>query len=261
MAGMPAYLLQAPNPPAPGLPQAPGTPGTIAPPATPGPSTDFPTPRTARELEILKAIREQISSQIENVRSRRGTIARQYENASGANRAGLEQQLRILDQRIAQLELDLDASGRALYRATPGVATQAPGFPGRFPGVGSGQLTAISIVFIVTVLGPLALAMSKALWRRTARPALPPGWNDASHRLERLEQAVDTIAVEMERVSEGQRFITKILTQREGSLATAGGASGTDALNGGQPLPALGAGSPEPIVLQNQRDEVRVRRS
>jgi hypothetical protein len=31
-------------------------------------------------------------------------------------------------------------------------------------------------------------------------------------------------------------------------------------LNGAQPLPALGAGSPDPIVMQ-QREEVRVRRS
>ncbi|MDB4898384.1 MAG: hypothetical protein JWN53_192 [Gemmatimonadetes bacterium] len=33
-------------------------------------------------------------------------------------------------------------------------------------------------------------------------------------RLERIEQAVDAIAVEMERVSEGQRFTTKLLAER-----------------------------------------------
>ena len=63
----------------------------------------------------------------------------------------------------------------------------------------------------------------------------------------------------MERVSEGQRFITKIMTQRDTSGDTA--SPGASALNGGQPLPALGPGAPEPIVVQNQRDEVRVRRS
>jgi hypothetical protein len=49
------------------------------------------------------------------------------------------------------------------------------------------------------------------------------------------------------------------LTQRDasGDAASAGAAG----LNGAQPLPALGPGAPEPIVLQNQRDEVRVRRS
>ena len=33
-------------------------------------------------------------------------------------------------------------------------------------------------------------------------------------RLARLEQAVDSIAVEVERISEGQRFTTRLLTQR-----------------------------------------------
>ncbi|MEO8562986.1 MAG: hypothetical protein ABI601_12970 [bacterium] len=33
-------------------------------------------------------------------------------------------------------------------------------------------------------------------------------------RLVRLEQAVDSIAVEVERISEGQRFLTKLQTER-----------------------------------------------
>jgi hypothetical protein len=33
-------------------------------------------------------------------------------------------------------------------------------------------------------------------------------------RLERIEQAVDTIALELERVGEGQRFVTKLLAER-----------------------------------------------
>ncbi len=36
-------------------------------------------------------------------------------------------------------------------------------------------------------------------------------------RLERIEQAVDAIAIEMERVSEGQRFTTKLLSERSTS--------------------------------------------
>ena len=33
-------------------------------------------------------------------------------------------------------------------------------------------------------------------------------------RFERIEQAVESIAIEMERVSEGQRFVTKLLIDR-----------------------------------------------
>jgi len=33
-------------------------------------------------------------------------------------------------------------------------------------------------------------------------------------RLTRIEEAVDTIAIEMERMGEGQRFVTKLLAER-----------------------------------------------
>jgi hypothetical protein len=38
-------------------------------------------------------------------------------------------------------------------------------------------------------------------------------------RLERIEQAVDAIAVEMERIGEGQRFVTKLLAERPTPIA------------------------------------------
>jgi hypothetical protein len=38
-------------------------------------------------------------------------------------------------------------------------------------------------------------------------------------RLERIEQAVETIAVEMERMGEGQRFVTKLLAGRAPAAA------------------------------------------
>jgi hypothetical protein len=37
-------------------------------------------------------------------------------------------------------------------------------------------------------------------------------------RLIRIEEAVETIAVEMERMGEGQRFVTKLLAERSGQL-------------------------------------------
>ena len=42
--------------------------------------------------------------------------------------------------------------------------------------------------------------------------ALSPSARD--DRIERLQQAVDAIAVELERVGEGQRFVTKLMAER-----------------------------------------------
>ncbi|MDB4874878.1 MAG: hypothetical protein JWM41_1324 [Gemmatimonadetes bacterium] len=39
-------------------------------------------------------------------------------------------------------------------------------------------------------------------------------------RLERVEQSLEAIAVEMERVGEGQRFLTKLLSDRTQALPT-----------------------------------------
>jgi hypothetical protein len=41
--------------------------------------------------------------------------------------------------------------------------------------------------------------------------------HDVSQRLERLDGAIDTIAVEIERISEAQRFTTRLLAERAGS--------------------------------------------
>jgi hypothetical protein len=45
---------------------------------------------------------------------------------------------------------------------------------------------------------------------RRSRELIDP----ADDRLARLEQAVESIAIEVERISEGQRFTTKLLTER-----------------------------------------------
>jgi hypothetical protein len=43
-------------------------------------------------------------------------------------------------------------------------------------------------------------------------------------RLTRLEQATDAIAIEVERVAEGQRYLTKVLAQDPGRALGAGAA-------------------------------------
>ncbi len=61
----------------------------------------------------------------------------------------------------------------------------------------------------------LGIPIIRALSRRFIdRPAPAPVIaGDLTQRLERIEQAVDSIAIEVERISEAQRFTTKLLTQ------------------------------------------------
>lgn len=64
---------------------------------------------------------------------------------------------------------------------------------------------------LVFVGGPIARAFARRMDRKTIVPNVPP---EVMQRLAAIEQAVDTVAVEVERISEGQRFTTKLLTER-----------------------------------------------
>ena len=79
-----------------------------------------------------------------------------------------------------------------------------------------GELAAILGTF--TIMGIVFYPLMRALGRRIegkapAAPALPAA-TDA--RLERMEQAIEAVAVEVERISEAQRFQTKLLAERAG---------------------------------------------
>ena len=67
----------------------------------------------------------------------------------------------------------------------------------------------ISVVVIVIVL-PIVRATVRR-WDRQVTPAgLTP---ELDARLDRIESIVETIAVEVERLSEGQRFTTRLLSE------------------------------------------------
>jgi hypothetical protein len=68
------------------------------------------------------------------------------------------------------------------------------------------------ICIAATVIGvPLAKAFARRIESRPREPVVPP---DVTARLDRMEHAIDAIAIEIERISEGQRFTTKLLSER-----------------------------------------------
>ncbi len=189
-----------------GAPQAPVAHQTVA------------TPLSATDVVALRTRRAELSDQLASAVGRRNALATQIQKADGASRAGLEQRMTQLDQRILQLEADIASTGRQMTSLPSELlaTTQEPMVMGGM--VTSGQLTGISIVGIVFVLAPLAIGSAILRLRRASAartPALPA---EAERRLERIELAVDTIAVEVERISEGQRFVTQLLGRTAESL-------------------------------------------
>jgi len=67
-----------------------------------------------------------------------------------------------------------------------------------------------AMVATIAVGAPLARAFAKRMERESKTKIAP----EVTTRLERIEQAVDAIAIEVERISEGQRFATRLLSEQ-----------------------------------------------
>ena len=200
-------------------------------PATPGSEAfTIAAPRTARDIDALKSRREELSNQLTSVDGRRKKLMDQLRQTTDPTATkGLQDRLALLDNRQLQLETDLAQTGQALSSAAAGMigSTSAPAFYGV---LSSNQVMGLSVLGIIFVLSPLAVGIGRAIFRRSNKPAIPPQViTQTAERLERLESSVDAIAIEIERISEGQRFVTKLLSD-------------------GQAAPMLGSGqrSPEP---------------
>ena len=82
-------------------------------------------------------------------------------------------------------------------------------------------IIAVSSLPIMVIGFPIARAFAR---RMDASPSVPTLSRDLVVRLERMEQAIDSIAIEIERISEGQRFTTKLLSERGTGAAIDGSA-------------------------------------
>jgi len=70
-----------------------------------------------------------------------------------------------------------------------------------------------STVIIIRIGVPLVRSYVR---RREAEPLQTSSISDA--RLARMESALESVAIEIERISEGQRFVTKLLAERDTSV-------------------------------------------
>ena len=79
------------------------------------------------------------------------------------------------------------------------------------------QAVDISIAFFVMVAFIIVgLPIARAWARRMDRRGEPASASELAPRLDRIEQAVEAVAIEVERVSEGQRYTTKAIAELRG---------------------------------------------
>jgi len=209
--------------------------------ATPQIAPGVPSGTPVEVLQGLRAQRSELQDQLEALEDRREEISSQLQEpmVRGADRQGLEARIRDLDGQITGLEQLLAENNLQVARATavPG-AVQPPRAVQRSVLSEDVQLMIGSLTFFLLL--PFVIAYARRLWRRGA-VVVPPVPGEVMERLTRIEQAVDAIAVEVERVGEGQRYVTQMFS--------------------GQPLPrAVGAGSADPLEVKAREASPEFRR-
>ncbi len=165
-------------------------------------------------LRGFQAQRRELRDQLEDLQNRRSNLSGRLHDPQikGADRAGLEQQITNVDARIADLDKQIAVADAQVARASavPGAVVEPPRVVRDGP---PDEVYVLSGMFIVLVLLPISLAIARRIWRRgTAAVASLP--QEVMDRLARLDHAVDSIAVEVERIGEGQRFVTRIISER-----------------------------------------------
>jgi hypothetical protein len=164
--------------------------------------------------------RRELRGQLEQLEDRRSNLVRELADVPAAAEAGLRNRLVEIDERIVELDKAIAAADAqvAAAAAVPGAVSEEPITYTRILGPDPEVLGVVAVVFMLVFLLPLTIAWARRIWRKSPAPAaLPPGVED---RLHRLEAGVDTIALEIERIGEGQRFLTRLMAGERAEALT-----------------------------------------
>lgn len=194
-------------------------------------------PSASAIYEGFKAQRRELNNQLDELQRTRREITSQMEDVSSGSteHKALETRMTDIDSRIANVDkmLASNAAQIAQAAAIPGAVVEPPVFVRSGP---PEDAYIVGTIFMFVFLLPLSIAFARRIWRRSAAvvTSLP---KEITERLSRMEQAVEATAVEVERIGEGQRFLTRLFTEGEGARAIGAGAA--------QPLQRKQTKSPE----------------
>jgi hypothetical protein len=177
------------------------------------------TPSPSAIYQGYKAQRDVLTGQLNDLEGMRRDITGQMEEtpAGSPEHKALEDRLTDVDGRIKAVDQMLGANSMQLAQAAavPGAVVETP--PYRPPGPPD-EVYELTGLIIVVVLFPLSIAFARRIWRKSAAAitSLP---RELTDRLLRLEQTVEATSLEVERIGEGQRFLTRLFTEGEGARA------------------------------------------
>ena len=155
--------------------------------------------------EIRDAAREQVQAQREALRAQ-----------AQAQREAIRAQV---DAQREAVRAQIEAQRSANEAARTGTTVQIPPIPPlpQFPGnsdIPAGAVILGVTFFVAAAVTIIFAPLVRAFARRIDRRSSPATENaDTTARLERIEQAVEAISIEVERISEGQRFTNQVMNE------------------------------------------------
>ena len=174
-------------------------------------------------LEAYRNQRSELRNQLERLENQRENITEQLQRSEGqspladADKKGLEQRLGTVDARIADVEKQITVADANVSQAAAVPGSVVPPPPRPQQDGPPEEFWILGGIFLFVVALPLTIAYARRIWKRTAGTisALPQEIYD---RFNRLDQAVDAIAIEVERVGEGQRYLTRVHADQQRAL-------------------------------------------
>ena len=178
-----------------------GTPGAKST-LPPIPKMDAATPAASTAGDLRSAIRE-IQQEVKKA------VADEKQSKADARRATIDAKKATADAR-AQAKQVQDQAVVIPTTAPP------PAFPNQSDDIPPQVMNVISMTLTFIVILALGVPLVRVLVRRLDRKthALQTTGPDLAPALRTLQESVDTMAIELERISEGQRFTSKLLAER-----------------------------------------------
>lgn len=165
-------------------------------------------------------MRDELRNQRDQLTSQRHSYVREIEDhgqVGGPAVQGMQQRITQIDARIADMDKLIATADAQVAQAAalPGAVVAEP--PREFNGPPREVFFFVPLLLAAVFL-PMSIAMARRIWRRgTTKVAEFP--REVMDRLSRLEQLGEATSIEIERIGEGQRFVTKLLTERPERLA------------------------------------------
>lgn len=177
-----------------------------------------PQDRVSQQLAELRAQANELKLTVSDLEVRRSQLSEFRRSlAADVDHSAIDKQLVGAEHDLAAARIQLESRAQQISdlettrdMARLGMTVQPP--RPQEPLIGREQL-AMGGTALFLLLFPIVIAYTRRIWTRGGVRQTTNA--EDSERLRRMEQAIESIAVEVERIGEAQRFTTKLFAERQ----------------------------------------------